>query len=404
MPRPQQRRQQRVAYATTVRLHAVDSSRPWGGRTVNLSRSGVLVESQQACPVGTELVCEIPFPAGEHHLAGRVARADPLPDQLVGLGIKFTALGQLEEDLLAAVVGHAEDDDVAPIPETTLEEAPLSPGNAFANGGRRRAAPLVLVDPPPLDGEATVLDPVIVIEPTGPRSPAPAAAASSSSTDASGPRRRRRAMGAAAAILIGTGLGVAAGGALALLHRRGTTPPSIVARAAVAPRPAPVPARGARSPDPGSRSPEPVAGTGRWPPPQPAPAPPRPALPPPLPDGTPGPTVDTTGAETVALVPVSGSTDGMTHRSLFHPRGLAVNLPQAQPALPVGVHRIERDGLRFVWIRDRGEGGPRGGLEIRFIFSSPPPDERLLELEEDAVRIRVRRHEVVARERSAANL
>jgi hypothetical protein len=90
----------------------------------------------------------------------------------------------------------------------------------------------------------------------------------------------------------------------------------------------------------------------------------------------------------------------MTHRSLFHPRGLSVNLPQAQTVLSPGVHRIERDGLRFVWIRDRGEAG----LQIRFIFTSPPPDERLLELEEDAVRIRVRRHEQIAGERPAPNL
>jgi hypothetical protein len=64
-----------------------------------------------------------------------------------------------------------------------------------------------------------------------------------------------------------------------------------------------------------------------------------------------------------------------------------VNLPRAQSVLPMGVHRIDRDGLRFVWIRDR----PGGGLQIRYVFTNPPPNERLLELEEDAVRIRVRR-------------
>jgi hypothetical protein len=115
-------------------------------------------------------------------------------------------------------------------------------------------------------------------------------------------------------------------------------------------------------------------------------------MPPPLPEGTPGPTVETSGSETTALVPLSGSTDGMTHHSLLRPRGLSVNLPRAEAVLPVGVHRIERDGLRYVWIRDR----PQGGLQIRFIFSAPPPDERLLELEEDAVRIRVRQHQPVA--------
>jgi hypothetical protein len=113
-----------------------------------------------------------------------------------------------------------------------------------------------------------------------------------------------------------------------------------------------------------------------------------------LPEGTPGPTVDSNGSETTALVPLAGSTGGMTHFSLMHPRGLAVNLPLAQTVLAPGLHKIDRDGLRFVWIRDRRQGG--GGLQVRFIFTSPPPDERLLELEEDALRIRVRRHDQLA--------
>jgi hypothetical protein len=102
-------------------------------------------------------------------------------------------------------------------------------------------------------------------------------------------------------------------------------------------------------------------------------------IPAPLPEGTPGPAVETEGEETTALVPLTGSTAGMFHYSLAHPRGLLVNLPQAQSAIPVGLHAINRDGLQFVWIRERREGG----LQVRFIFSKPPPDERLLELEED---------------------
>jgi hypothetical protein len=116
--------------------------------------------------------------------------------------------------------------------------------------------------------------------------------------------------------------------------------------------------------------------------PQPAP------IPEPLPPGTPGPTVVTTDGETTALVPVTGSTAGMFHYSLAHPRGLLVNLPEARSALPLGVHAVGRDGLRFVWIRERREGG----LQVRFVFTKPPPDERLLELEEAAVKIRVRLH------------
>ena len=128
---------------------------------------------------------------------------------------------------------------------------------------------------------------------------------------------------------------------------------------------------------------------------QPVPVPPpRPALvvPAPLPPGTPGPTIESDGAETTALVPLTGSTQGMIHRSLARRRGVSVNLPLAQSELPLGLHTIDRDGLRYVWIRERAEGG----IQIRFVFTNPPPDERLLELEDDAVKIRVRLHGEVA--------
>jgi hypothetical protein len=133
-------------------------------------------------------------------------------------------------------------------------------------------------------------------------------------------------------------------------------------------------------------------------PPLPVP-PPRPALvvPPPLPAGTPGPTIESDGTETTALVPVTGSTQGMVHHSLARRKGVAVNLPLAQSELPLGLHTVDRDGLRYVWIRERAEGG----IQIRFVFSNPPPDERLLELEEDAVKIRVRLHGEVAAAKDA---
>jgi hypothetical protein len=495
MQRTHQRRPQRVAYATSVRVHPADRRRPFDGRIINLSRSGVLVESPQRCPIGTEVVCEIPLPGGDRQLAGSVARFETLSSFAVALGIRFTDLGQPDEDMLSAVVG--EDDDsgsrlvqvrfegmrepvrtrarltadglrlitsfpflrvdspvevtflsgdtrlhsqgsvrdvqlehigedgaprvavdlflppgpqseleseaTAPAPISALEEFPLSPGTAFANGSRKAVA--LAVETPAADAGSTIPEQVIGLEPTDPNPPAAVPA------QGSGPVRRRRAVNAGAAILIGTGLGVAIGAILALLHRGGPSgspaepPPAIVhsrptlrpAGRQPAPEVASVPASTAAAA--GAPSLAPIA-------PPPAVAvvaairPAAPALPPPLPEGTPGPTVATSGAETTALVPVSGSTEGMTHRSLFHPRGLSVNLPQARAVLAPGVHLIERDGLRLVWIRDRGEAG----LQIRFIFTSPPPDERLLELEEDAVRIRVRRHEQVAGESFLPNL
>jgi PilZ domain len=495
MHRTHQRRQQRVAYAASVRLHRPDHSRPFDGRTINLSRSGVLIESLQACEVGTDVVCEIPLPGGHRRLTGRVTRTHKLSPAAVALGIEFTALASPDDDLLSRLIGvneetggsrlvqvqfegmkeplqkrvflnsngirlttslpflrvrspvdvtflsgrtrlktrgavrevqfqHLDADGIprlavdvsltgerndeaaaAPAPTDNLEEFPLSPGTVFRTGTRRRMVAVpARVRTPAADDGATIPDGVDSPAADEPTDRTPVAAASSR---ASGPRRKKRALGAVAAIFLGAGLGVGAGGGLALLHRTLRPAPS----SSLAEHPgaallnrgprvteAPTPSGLARTGPPASEAAPPPAASL----PAPAIAAPRPALviPPPLPDGTPGPAVDTSGAETTALVPVSGSTDGMTHHSLMRPRGLAVNLPRARTVLPVGLHRIERDGLRFVWIRDR----PAGGLQIRFIFTNPPPDERLLELEEDAVRIRVRRHEALATSTPAPEL
>jgi hypothetical protein len=125
--------------------------------------------------------------------------------------------------------------------------------------------------------------------------------------------------------------------------------------------------------------------------------PPAVVIPQPLPPGTPGPTIESDGSETTALVPLTGSTQGMVHYSLSRHRGVTVNLPLAQSELPTGLHSVGRDGLRYVWIRDRAEGG----IQVRFLFSNPPPDERLVELEDDALKIRIRLHADVATEKTA---
>jgi hypothetical protein len=82
----------------------------------------------------------------------------------------------------------------------------------------------------------------------------------------------------------------------------------------------------------------------------------------------------------------------MVHYSLARHKGVAVNLPRAESELTTGLHTIGRDGLRYVWIRER----PEGGIQVRFIFTNPAPDERLLEVEDDNVKVRVRLHSAVA--------
>jgi hypothetical protein len=165
--------------------------------------------------------------------------------------------------------------------------------------------------------------------------------------------------------------------------------------APLAPTPKPTPSAAAATPKP-APSAIIVAMKTETPAPAPAPKPAPPAvvlIPSPLPAGTPGPDIDSDGDETTASVPISGSTAGMVHYSLLRHKGVAVNLPRAQSELPIGLHSVGRDGLRYVWIRQR----PEGGIQVRFIFGNPSPEERLLEVEDDTVRIRVRVHSDVAR-------
>jgi hypothetical protein len=159
-------------------------------------------------------------------------------------------------------------------------------------------------------------------------------------------------------------------------------PAPTLAVATPAPATAPVPATTATTPAP-ARPPRPVV-----------------MMPAPLPPGTPGPTIESDGTETTAVVPLLGSTEGMAHYSLARRRGLVVNLPHAAAAIPNGLHAVNRDGLRYVWIRDRAEGG----VHVRFIFANPPPDERLLELEDDAIRVRIRLKAPVAAEDPAQSV
>jgi hypothetical protein len=233
--------------------------------------------------------------------------------------------------------------------------------------------------------------------------PMPAAASAA-------PARGRRI---ALAMAGGVVLGLAVVGLL--VARRPTMPtaemPAVATNSLAAPAPSPVAAARASAPTPAvspppqapaTTAPQASAGHGAPPPilrahgqgPAQAPAAASPAAPTPtralvplrpLPAGTPGPEINVDGDGAVAVVPVLGSTGGMVHYSLGHPRGLVVNLPHARAALPLGLHEIRRDGFRFIWLRAL----PEGGLQVRFIFTHPAPDERVLDVEGEAVKVRI---------------
>lgn len=104
-----QRAQPRVAYPAQVRLVRPGRQAPLPGRALNLSPSGVFVETHEPCAVGSDLLCEIPLPGGERRLRGRVARTQLLSRESVGLGIAFVDLAADDLALLRTIVNQLRD-------------------------------------------------------------------------------------------------------------------------------------------------------------------------------------------------------------------------------------------------------------------------------------------------------
>jgi hypothetical protein len=409
----------------------------------------VLVESLQPCAVGTEVICEIPLPGGRRQLRGRVARLQALSPAAVGLAIAFTELDAPDEELLSEAVGQ--DDGRTHIVHVRFEgmREPMRSRAQLTSDGLRLSTALpflrlrspvevtflsgpskvqsrglvrqVELDQFAADGTprlavsvafaaepetqpgvpvavATPAEPVPPV-PVVPVAPAGVAAVVAIPTPVTPAPVQPRGLAVTRILLVAAAV-VIVGLAALTYFEAGNSGPASAPPVATAPAAAPVAAAPVAAP-PAPAAPK-IAAAAIAPqvvaaPVTVAPQAPPVVIPPPLPAGTPGPEIVSDGNETTASVPVSGSTQGMVHYSLLRRKGVAVNLPRAQSELPMGLHTIGRDGLRYVWIRER----PEGGIQVRFIFSNPAPDERLIELEDDAIKIRVRLHSDVAAQPAA---
>src|SRR5690348_18355066 len=98
------RQHPRVEYRAHVLLfgggHAGPETRPLLGRSLNLSASGVLVEADEACAVGSEMCCLIPLGGQTRTLRARVARLQPLAHERVGIGMAFVDLAPSDREVL----------------------------------------------------------------------------------------------------------------------------------------------------------------------------------------------------------------------------------------------------------------------------------------------------------------
>ena len=81
---------------------------PIRARSLNLSPTGVFLEAEHRaysdCPVGTQLLCDIPLPGGRRYLKGRVARTQSMPSSAMGLGISFENLEAADQAILHSLV------------------------------------------------------------------------------------------------------------------------------------------------------------------------------------------------------------------------------------------------------------------------------------------------------------
>jgi PilZ domain len=105
------RQHPRVEYRAHVLLLSTGTPgpdmRPLLGRSLNLSASGLLVEADEPCLVGSELCCLIPLGGHTRTLRARVTRLQPLADNRVGIGMTFIDLAASDRALLDGVVaGH----------------------------------------------------------------------------------------------------------------------------------------------------------------------------------------------------------------------------------------------------------------------------------------------------------
>jgi len=106
------RQHPRVGYRAHVLLLGAGTpgpeARPLIGRSLNLSASGLLVEADEPCPVGSEICCLIPLGGQTRTLRARVARLQPLPENRVGIGMAFLELAASDRALLEGVVAGYE--------------------------------------------------------------------------------------------------------------------------------------------------------------------------------------------------------------------------------------------------------------------------------------------------------
>ncbi|MEE9383141.1 MAG: PilZ domain-containing protein [Nannocystaceae bacterium] len=109
---PQERRvRQRISVAVDLELVAADFEVNAPSRTVNLSSHGAFVRTNKPLPIGTQVT--VAFSRGKQRnplmLDAVVVRAIPAQNGTPrGMGLQFTGLTALDENLVSALIDRAQ--------------------------------------------------------------------------------------------------------------------------------------------------------------------------------------------------------------------------------------------------------------------------------------------------------
>ncbi len=98
-PSTERRSEQRQARALKVRFWRHGRAEPFEGVSANLSAGGIFIASPESQPVGCRLVVRFLEPE-----VGFVAEAEVIHSEDSGMGIRFLAIDELMEGLLAAAI------------------------------------------------------------------------------------------------------------------------------------------------------------------------------------------------------------------------------------------------------------------------------------------------------------
>ncbi len=109
------RRNRRISYQVPVGVVDLQAKRVLNMSSINVSRGGIFVDTNEPLGIGAPVVCNLPFgrDAEAMQLRGRVAwlrsNSSAGPNRPSGLGIEFVDLSDAESDKLSNIVGGDEE-------------------------------------------------------------------------------------------------------------------------------------------------------------------------------------------------------------------------------------------------------------------------------------------------------